>query len=538
MAALLAALPAAAGCGWDSSSRPRPEEGADVALAAGEYALYTGTQLAGELRFPAAGSGGSQYLVVAQSATGSAGLTSAFSLTGVGAVAAARAAPAPELRAGAPSVAMRFHDGLRAWDARLAAEARAAGVRAAHPARAAAPAPPVVGSTRTFRVCGDLDCALMRNVNATARYVGSHAAIFVDDSVPAGGFTVADVQALGQQFDAELYPIVRDNFGAESDVDANGVVVILLTPKVNALVTRPQCSESFITGFFLGADLAPTTRLLFNNGEVFYGFVPDPAGLASCAYTVDQVRRLVPVTFVHEFQHMISYNQHVLVRGGEAELLWLNEGLSHLAEELGGRYYDSLHVVATASQFYIGNLYNAFLYLKNPLAAAMVTTDPPGQLPERGAEWLFLRYLMDRFGPQTSRSLVGTGALGSANVAAATGTPFARLVGQWALAVYASDLSGLTPPAELRYTSWRFRGTFESLNAQDPDDFDRPFPLVPATATGGAVAVTGTLKSGSGAYVLVAQPQNGAAFSLTFRSGSGGGFASGVGAQLAVLRLQ
>ena len=34
---------------------------------------------------------------------------------------------------------------------------------------------------------------------------------------------------------------------------------------------------------------------------------------------------------------MISFNQHVLVRDGDAEDTWLNEGLSHYAEELGGR---------------------------------------------------------------------------------------------------------------------------------------------------------------------------------------------------------
>ena len=34
---------------------------------------------------------------------------------------------------------------------------------------------------------------------------------------------------LGAQFDGVLYPIGVDRFGAESDIDANGVVVVLLT---------------------------------------------------------------------------------------------------------------------------------------------------------------------------------------------------------------------------------------------------------------------------------------------------------------------
>src|SRR2546425_9583032 len=35
----------------------------------------------------------------------------------------------------------------------------------------------------------------------------------------------------------------------------------------------------------------------------------------------------------HEFQHMISYNHHVLERRGDPEILWLNEALSHRSEE-------------------------------------------------------------------------------------------------------------------------------------------------------------------------------------------------------------
>lgn len=530
-----------AACG-DSTS-PQPGGGGDVSLSVGQFGLYTDTLIYGALRFPAAGSGGAQYLIVAQSATGTGGITTAFSLSGAaGAAGASGVAASVALAAppagGEPSLALRFHDALRAREARLAAEARALGVGAAAPVARVAAAPPVVGSSRTFKVCGDIDCATLKNVVATARWVGTHAAIFVDDSAPAGGFTLLNLQQMGQQFDADLYPINRQSFGAESDIDNNGVVIILLTPKVNALVGRPQCEDSFITGFFFGADLLPSIRSSYNNGEVFYGFVPDPGGLVSCTYSVSLVRRLIPVTFIHEFQHMISFNQHVLVRGGDTEVLWLNEALSHLAEELGGRYYDSLGIDTTASRFYIGNLYNAFQYLKDPLASPVVTETPPGELTERGAVWLFVRYLVDRFGSQTSRDLVNTSSLGAANVAAVTGTPFARLLGHWALAVYATDYPGFTAPAELRYDSWRFRTTFADLHAQAPSDFDRVYPLVPFSGTGGMVSVTGTLKSGSGAYVLATQAPDGPGFELTLSPAAGGIFPSAAAAQVAVVRLR
>lgn len=37
---------------------------------------------------------------------------------------------------------------------------------------------------------------------------------------------------------------------------------------------------------------------------------------------------------VHEFQHLINFHQHILVRGGTSEATWLDEGLSHVAEDL------------------------------------------------------------------------------------------------------------------------------------------------------------------------------------------------------------
>jgi hypothetical protein len=153
-------------------------------------------------------------------------------------------------------------------------------------------------------------------------------------------------------------------FGAPSDIDGNGVVIILLTPRVNALIGWPDCRSSFVSGFFLAADLAPATRATYNNGEVFYAMVPDLSGTVSCPHPPSQVRQLIAPTFIHEFQHMISFNQHVLVRRGPVEALWLNEAMSHLAEELGGRHYDSLPAdTATAAPFLSGDLRNAYVYL-------------------------------------------------------------------------------------------------------------------------------------------------------------------------------
>jgi hypothetical protein len=213
----------------------------------------------------------------------------------------------------------------------------------------------------------------------------------------------------------------------------------------------------------------------------------------------------------------------------------MNEGLSHLAEELGSLHYDSLGDQTMRSRFQIGNLYNAYLYLREPHAHHLLTDVATGTIEERGAGWLFIRWLLDRYGAGTSRALVQTSLVDVLNVqAAAGGTPIETLLTRWALALYVSDLPGFTPPAEIPYTSWRFRTTFGSLHQQNPATFPLPFPLTPDSSIGATVLLTGTLQAGSGAFVQPRQLGNGEAFGLTF---SASGASASSGPQLTVLRL-
>jgi hypothetical protein len=525
----------AAGCG-DQPAAPKAVVG-DVALAPGEYTLITGSRAAGPLRFPAAGLDGAEYLVVGQLATGQADLSASFSLAGSlpGAVAVQRAAGT---RAELP-VAIRFHDTIRRLDeaaARASLRLGAAGALAAPPARVG---PPAVGSQRTFKVCADLDCGSTTSVTATAEVVGTHSAIYLDRAAPVvGGLSSADLEQLAAQFDTVLYPVDTLAFGAPSDIDGNGLVIILLTPQVNALVGRPDCQTSFITGFFLANDLAPATRASYNNGEVFYSMVPDPNGQVSCGHTAGQVMTLIAPTFIHEFQHMISFNQHVLMRRGPIEVLWLNEAMSHLAEEMGGLHYDSLGQDTVGARFLFGNLYNAYQYLRDPAGYAVITSSGSDGLEQRGAQWLLLRYLVDRFGAGATRRLEQTALTGETNILAMAGnTRFATLLGRWALALYVSDLPSFVPDTALQYVHWGFRSTYDSLHVRHGGTFPLDYPLQPAAARG-AFAVSGTVSSGSGSYVDIVQDAAGPSFTVSFTEPGGLALRSNANPQLAIVRLR
>jgi hypothetical protein len=298
-------------------------------------------------------------------------------------------------------------------------------------------------------------------------------------------------------------------------LDSNEVVIVLLSPRINQLVPNCNAVGSIVAGYFFGLDLLATLPNS-NAGEIFYGLVPDP-GNASCTISRDFAVETLPGVFIHEFSHMIGFNQRVLVRGASAtEQTWLDEGLAQFAEELGGRLVPDAECQplfdTCESQFIAGDIANAYLYLEDPEAAFLVEPDTSGgDLPERGANWLFVRWLADHYaatqptGVEITRGLVQTTLRGSANVENVTGEPFDELVARWQLTNYLEDLPGFTPSDEtLQYSSWSFRDVYQS--GFEDGVFLRSYPLMPDSTLTGTYSHTGTLRGGSGKHLRIIQP--------------------------------
>ncbi|MFL5494081.1 MAG: hypothetical protein ACJ8DC_06815 [Gemmatimonadales bacterium] len=510
---LLCSAALASGCG--NGSEPNPP-GLDCS-AVDPLSLVVGSHTVQDaqtacVRLPAASSAGAEYLYVAlstQAQVADEGDSVGFAVHGSSpAVAAVAPMTRAFSRAPRPSnPAAAFHARLRERERELSRSPSAALFDRGRISAAAA-APPVVGDQRTFKVCKTASCDLFVDSHATAKVVGQRVAIFLDDTVPSGGYSLSDLQTVGQLFDDHLYPIDTTAFGRETDIDNNGVVVVLLTPKVNQL--SPNCStdNSVILGYFFGLDLLPS-QANSNDGEVFYGLVPDPNNNACDISKSFATDNLAPV-FIHEFQHMISFGQHVVTRQGDAEVTWLNEGLSHFAEELGGRQVPDVNCPdfnSCADEFVGGgDLPNAFDYLSDPESSFLVEPSASqGELAERGANWLFVRWLADHFATDTilgtdfTRKLETTSLLGAANVASQTGVDFPTLVTEWQMANYLDHLPGFTDPtARLRYKSWNFRAVAAANS--------RPYPLVPDSTITGAYQHSGFLRTGSGLHVRIIQP--------------------------------
>ena len=546
-----------AGTACSSSTAPhfRPCTAADAAvtLAVNQYVAIDPGADSGCVVFPATTTLPAEYLLVPQLASGVPGQVAGFRLGG-DTILPAPSAPAPDQSAELND-AERFHTYLRLGDERRSWGFAPESATGARPELSPTGSPPGMNTQRVFEVCAKTDCSQFDRVVARVRAVSAKVVIFVDTLAPAGGLDSTALDSIARLFDQRLYAIDTAAFGRESDIDSNTVVLVLMTNTVNKLVTASACNAAggaFIAGFFFGADLDPAFRTdpRSNKGEVFYSIVADPTGKLSCSHSTADVEKFVPVTFIHEFQHMISFNQHVLVRGGTGEVLWLNEGFSHYAEELGGRSYAvtpdaQVTMCLTGSiecRFYAGDLLDAYDYLDSTSTHFLLPTAGIGTLAERGAAWLFVRYVVDKYSVGSTmaswdtltRSLVGTSQTGAQNITTVTGAPFATVVGRWALANYITDRGGAPP--ELQYDSWNLHSVYAALH--NANVFRKPYPLVPDSAAGRDAVFTGTLRAGSGIYFLATQPAGDPGFAISFTASNGSKITPAFLPRLNVMRLQ
>jgi len=263
------------------------------------------------------------------------------------------------------------------------------------------------------------------------------------------------IQQIIDQFAAD-YELTAGIFGAPSDVDGDGRIAFLFTPLVDAVG---------IAGFQDPDSAVPTS--VGGNGNLTDLLFLSPYGPEG------SFRSLL----VHEFQHLINFNQHVLVRYGESESGWLNEGLSHLSEDLVEGF--------TAG----GNAQLVQEYLADPGATGLAGAALLDR-GKRGAAYLFVRSLVDRLGQDVLRRLVATGLADRDNVEAAVGEPFDELLAFWAAQVYTSG-TGLASQSRFGY-SYDFLQTGESRGF--------PMPATLAWAVGNPVAA-GRVRPRGASYV-------------------------------------
>ena len=442
-----------------------------------------------------------------------------------------------------------FEATLRRIERAVAPRARAEALArlAAVPESFAVAQAPALGTTRDFKVVAALDGSSFTSATARLAYAGDHVLLYVDTIGP--GFSDTQYQSLGALFDRDLYAIDISAFGSVSDVDQNGRIIALFTPKINALVGVPNCAfAGYVTGFFYATDLLVSDPNS-NKGEIFYSYVPDSTGAFGCPHTAASVLQIVPGTFLHELQHMISYNQHVLVRGGAAEDVWLNEGLGQIAEELGSEYYEAKYPPpsgrSTTTQIFPDSsgpfiqqqLLDAYYYLNSTRAHSVTSYTGGGSIEERGATWLFLRWLASQKGENIFGRLVQTPSTGIANVEAQAGERFGALFGDFSAALVVDSIPGVprsSVPARFRFGSRNLR----LLMAREAvvEQLTNPWPL-PVYMLGIGGALSSNMIPGTMVHTIVTPAAGGAGITLSFTGPQAVPFPAALGAQVTIFRM-
>lgn len=461
--------------------------------------------------------------------------------------------PPPRLTA-AQRAADRF---LRARGRRLALSGVVRGSMARAPSAAAGgvrPSPPAPGSLRTFQVLSSLTTATWAPVTAQLAYVGDNVLLYVDTLAPAGGFTSTQLQTFGQYFDGTLLPLDTAAFGAPSDVDQNGRVIVLLSKVVNADTPSATCStQGYVAGFFNDEDFAGASDPHSNQGEIFYSIVPDPNGQYSCAHGTADLGNVVPAVFMHELQHLIGYSQHVVLGGGLPGASWLDEGLSIAAEELGSIYFEQrcpapacrtnpAQLFPDSAQGFVQEfLYDSYQYALLPDTASItLESDADVGSSWRGGAWLLVRWLADQAGTGIYRQLERGPADGVADIEQAMGESFPALFADFGLALYTDSLPGLpraTAPAVDRFTTRNLRQLWGRLYATSGPSADFPLAMPAQLFAVTADTSTAVLYPGTVTYFRLDTPASSAAVSVRFAAPGGPAFAATLIPQLAVFRL-
>ncbi len=383
-------------------------------------------------------------------------------------------------------------------------------------------------ATREFRVAninvGDI-CNNYFSVNATRVYYNGKVAIYEDDATPAGLKASANAAMqsyytlIGDQYNADMEPVIRTNFGdpilRDTLTDNNGVLVALFTPTINN-------QFGGVAGFVVGCDLYArgAGNESSNHGEVFYAYQPTVVGTGYASFTPDSWYWSIRATFIHETKHLASYQARA-VSGAPFEAGWLEEGTARHSEEMWAR--TSVYGVAWKGNTGYGsaavpgsvycdnrpswascqatnprrpslNMYRHFqglyTFLRAPGSYSPFGSTSAGGSSFYATSWSLVRYAIDRYGASDAAFLTALNSsttTGTTNLAARSGVSLEQLMGGWALALYADDYPGLAAPTtDLQMPTWDFRSMYTGMNTDFPATFATNYPITPTALTLGS----------------------------------------------------
>ncbi len=221
---------------------------------------------------------------------------------------------------------------------------------------------------------------------------GSFRANAYVDVADTGRVSRQRIQGDADLFTLRIHPVLTSTLARDPRAADIGKVILLYTH----LVDEVGDDTTMVRGFFNAASVLPPSQ--GGNGDQLNLLFINPFNEPEVAEAV----------LAHEFQHLFSFHQHVLIRNGRPEEAWLNEGLSHVCEDLvGGHEVHNRQIVER--------------FLADPSRTPLRgSVEIPGV---RGAAYLFVRSLIEDSGMEILTRLVQTSHIGLRNVREAAGDP-------------------------------------------------------------------------------------------------------------------
>ncbi|MGE5754644.1 MAG: hypothetical protein ACM35G_02840 [Planctomycetaceae bacterium] len=361
-------------------------------------------------------------------------------------------------------------------------------------------AEPVAGvpaRARTFHLMvRDGDVASASNYLAVAgllRAVGHRVQVYVDarDVEAVGAAVLRDLVAT---FDDAVFPTAARTFGQARDVDGDGRFTVL----ISSWLTRLAGGRYAVDGFVRGADFDPSLGTPFGNRcDMMY--------LSTALGPGPHLRTIL----AHEYTHAVTISAKALAapgasggRLGPEEEGWLDEALAHLVEDLHGFSRSNLDYRVSA---FLSQPERYRLVVEDYFAADLFRSHG-----NRGGTYLFLRWCVDRFGPDLIPALIRSDRRGTANLERATGTTFAELYRQWSTALYLSGL-GVDRGHDAAFRSLNMRGPFDAWELAGPRTAllrpDGPAETWSAAGTSSHYVVVEGAASGAVAIEVLGPPE-------------------------------
>jgi len=308
-----------------------------------------------------------------------------------------------------------------------------------------------VGDTQDLWVITQFDAVAPKEVRVRADVVevGAHCYVVVDQAATTRAASRERLRTrareIARTFDATVYPTNTRLFGSEPSpgVDGDPRVFILLTPAVG------DYGRDTTLGYFSQRDAfpadaradGPTARS--NARELLY---------VSSQIVLEGDPEDYMGTIAHEFQHMINFNQKVLVgKNRISDDLWVDEGMSMYAIEACG--YGLM-----AGGEVLANHVRQFQAEPEAYSLSDWEGNPEGI--GYGPVYLLTVYLADRFGEDFIKEVVTSKGLGAANLQAllaARGTSLTAVLHDWALANLLDGAEQATDPRH-QYKMLEMRG--------------------------------------------------------------------------------